>query len=309
MRVELICTYMMVFFVAFACFAQEAEQEGQTIAAAYPGLVTGGLAAARMVSLPEGILARSQGIEVTEKDIESETMRMAPWMQSDQIRKHALFVLEKVVTDRLLLKAAKEEAKRESQGSAATNDDALVNGYLSRAVGEIKVTDEEIGQFYEANASMFCGAPLDQVKGQIKSHLTQQKREDRKTEHIRSLGESAGIEVAATWAEEKAKLALDNPVDKARGSGKHSLIVFSAGSCCGKDRMLPLVQSVREKHANSLNVIYVNAKTDQLLCERYGIQSIPTEVFFDEKGIEASRTVGFMDEGGIEEILSTMGVD
>ena len=49
-------------------------------------------------------------------------------------------------------------------------------------------------------------------------------------EHTRTLGQRLTIEVSSAWADEQAPLVLDNPADKARRSGKPSLVVFT-GPC------------------------------------------------------------------------------
>jgi len=295
-RTEWLSWVVVWILVAPQAWTQNKETEHQTMADAYPGLLAGGLSQARLVELPEGILARSKGVDVTEKDMDDESMRFSASIHGNESQKHAIFILEKIMMDKLLLQVAKEESA------------LSVQEYLSMAVGETIVTDQEVEEFFESNESMLHGAKLEQVKEQIRSHLMRQKADKSKAEHIRSVGEAAEIELSAAWVKEKANLAMDNPVDKARGNGRHSLLVFSSGSCCGPDRMLPLVEWVREIHGDRLNVIYVNARTDQLLCQRYGVQAIPTLVFLNEKGLEVSRNLGFLDETGIEERLAQMGV-
>jgi thioredoxin 1 len=47
---------------------------------------------------------------------------------------------------------------------------------------------------------------------------------------------------------------------------------------------------------------------DQILAARYGIQSIPVQIFFDKDGKEVLRHVGFWPQEEIEKQMAKMGV-
>ena len=97
-------------------------------------------------------------------------------------------------------------------------------------------------------------------------------------------------------------------LDKARTSGKPTLAVFSAKSCCGPDKMLPVIGTVRGKYNEKINIVYIEPRQEQILAARYGIRSIPSQVFFDGKGKEFYRHSGFFSEKDITDKLSEMGV-
>jgi len=56
------------------------------------------------------------------------------------------------------------------------------------------------------------------------------------------------------------------------------------------------------------NVLFVHVREEQVLAARYGVQSIPVQVFFDKDGREVFRHVGFFPQEELEKKLAEMGV-
>jgi len=52
----------------------------------------------------------------------------------------------------------------------------------------------------------------------------------------------------------------------------------------------------------------VHVQEEQVLAARYGIESIPVQVFFDKNGKEVFRHTGFFPQNEIEKKLTKMGV-
>jgi thioredoxin 1 len=103
-------------------------------------------------------------------------------------------------------------------------------------------------------------------------------------------------------------LATDNPVDKARSSGRPSLVDFGSKGCKPCDMLAPILAELKKKHDGRANVIFINVRDEQILAARYGIESIPTQIFFDKDGKEVFRHVGFFPQDQIEKKLAEIGV-
>ncbi|OHB62066.1 MAG: hypothetical protein A2167_03535 [Planctomycetes bacterium RBG_13_46_10] len=116
------------------------------------------------------------------------------------------------------------------------------------------------------------------------------------------------IEISASWLKVQAALALDNPVDKARASGKPTLVELGASGCIPCDMMQPILEALRKKYGEKINIIFVHVGQEQILGARYGIQAIPVQIFFDKNGKEFFRHVGFFPQEEVEKKLSEMGV-
>jgi thiol-disulfide isomerase/thioredoxin len=270
----------------------------------YPGLPSSGLTFARLADLPKGTVLRAGDLTIAEKDVSDEIAK-APKELQDQLKKNAFFLLEQMATKVLLVKEAKADAVRDAGGN---DERALLQGYLGKLVEKVKVSDEEIAEFYKNNKDAVGGADLDKVKPQIAGYLRRQKQQELVAQHVMTLGQRTAVEVSASWAKEQAALAKDNPVDKARASGKPSLVDFGSKGCRPCDMLAPILETLKKKYDGKANVLFVSVVQDQILTARYGINSIPVQVFFDKDGKEVFRHVGFWPQEEIEKQMAKMGV-
>ncbi|NBB94108.1 MAG: thioredoxin fold domain-containing protein [Planctomycetes bacterium] len=155
---------------------------------------------------------------------------------------------------------------------------------------------------------MVGGQPLEAVKEAIANFLRQQKQQEIVDNHIRTLGQRQAVEVASAWLKRQAELAMDNPVDKARASGKPSLVDFGAKGCIPCDKLAPILEAMKIKYKGKADVVFVSVREQQILASRYGIQSIPVQIFFDKDGKEVFRHSGFWPQEELEKKLAEMGV-
>jgi thioredoxin 1 len=155
---------------------------------------------------------------------------------------------------------------------------------------------------------MFAGASLAQVKPQIEQFLQQQKQQDVVDEHVRTIGKRIQIDISTSWLKTQATLAQDNLVDKARSGGRTSLVDFGSTGCVPCDMMAPILDTLREKYKEKINVVFIHVGEEPILASRYGVQSIPVQIFFDKTGKEVFRHVGFFPQEQIEKKLSQIGV-
>ena len=278
-----------------------------TVQDAYPGLASKSLTFARLNDLPAGIVLKAEGISITAKEVANEIAK-APQETQAQLKKNAFFVLENLATRKLLVAAAKTKipAMRTDAASIAERD--LLDGYFKDVVAKVEVSEKEVADFYENNKDMCGGATLDQMKDSLKQYVLQQKQQEAADEHIRTLGKRMPVEVSAAWTKEQSILAKDNPVDKARASGKPSLVDFGSTGCKPCDMLAPILETLKGKYAGKVNVLFVHTGQEQILAARYGIVSIPTQFFYDKDGKEVFRHVGFIPQQDIEKKLAEMGV-
>jgi len=270
----------------------------------YPGLASSGLTLARLADLPKGTVLKAGDLTIAEKEVDDEIAK-APKEVQDQLQKNAFFLLEQMATKALLMKEAKADA---GEAAANANERAIIQGYLGKLAEKVKVGDEEIADFYKNNKDAVGGAELDKVKPQIAGYLRQQKQQEMIARHIKAMGQRAAIEVSAAWAKQQAAPAKDNPVDKARASGKPSLVDFGSKGCRPCDMLAPILEALKTKYDGKANVLFVSVVQEQILAARYGIDSIPVQVFFDKDGKEVSRHVGFFPQEEIEKQMAKMGV-
>ena len=270
----------------------------------YPGLASSGLTLARLADLPKGTVLKAGDMTIAEKEVADEIAK-APKEVQEQLKKNAFFLLEQMATKALLLKEAKADA---GKTAANANERTLIQGYLGKLANKVKVGDEDIAEFYKNNKDAVGGAELDKVKPQIAAYLRQQKQQELIARHVRTIGQRNVIEVSASWAKDQAALAKDNPVDKARASGKPSLVDFGSKGCRPCEMLAPILEALKKKYDGQANVLFVSVVQDKILAARYGIDSIPVQIFFDKDGKEVSRHVGFFPQEEIEKQMAKMGV-
>ncbi|MBM3212216.1 thioredoxin family protein [Candidatus Poribacteria bacterium] len=116
------------------------------------------------------------------------------------------------------------------------------------------------------------------------------------------------IKVNDSWAKLQYAKALDNPVEKALRSGKPSFINFGATGCIPCEMMAPIREEIKKEYAGKLNVEFINVRENQIMGSRYGISSIPTQVFYDKDGKEVYRHTGFWAKEKVVEKISELGV-
>jgi len=279
----------------------------RTVNDLYPGLARGALSYAAASKLPEGILLRAGTLVIRNEELNERIAKAVQQMQP-KLKKNALFLLEKIATVKLLLAEAKTEAAKSGNDISEKDEQTIIQDYLLTLAGTVKVSDVEIRNFYSSNTKMLGGASLAQVKPQIEQFLLQQKQQEFINQRIQTIGRRMQIEISASWLKVHAVLARDNPVDKARASGKPSLVDFGSTGCIPCDMMAPILDRLKEKYKGKLNVLFVHVREEPILTERYLVQTIPIQIFFDKDGNEVFRHVGFFAEEAIEKQLSQMGV-
>lgn len=282
--------------------APEIAPGAQTVEEAYPRLATSGLASARLADLAEDALVQAEGLRLTEADVEH-AIGHAPEDVRDQFQRNRFFVLEQLATDMLLDLDAKA-----TLDDVPDDEQAMIQAYLTKVLSSVDVSDGQVEAFYEENREALGETTFEEVEEAIRQHLLLEAQEQVLTGHVRSLGARLPVAVSASWAEREAEAARDNPVDRARASGKPSFVNFGAEDSPICEEMAPMRESTREKHEGKLNVVYVQVGDEQVLALRYGIQSIPTLFFYDAGGTEVSRHTGVLAEEEIMEELARIGV-
>ena len=297
-----------VLLAVISCFAQANNSNSiKTVEQLYPNLAAGVLTYAKVSVLPEGMLLKSEGIEISSNDIDKSISGQPEQFQAE-LTKNAFFVLEQEATGKILKKVAAQKLSEKGKDVNSMDDNQLVRSFFEELTKDVKVTDKDIETFYKENESVFCGTPLDSVRKQIESYVLQDKKQRFVDQYIQTLGQKLEIVVSDLWTKQQAANAKDNPLDKVRASGKPTLAIFSAASCCGPDKMIPIRDALLKKYDTKINIVYIEPRKEQILAARYGIRSIPTQIFFDKAGKEVFRHTGFFSKDQISKKLVEMGV-
>jgi thiol-disulfide isomerase/thioredoxin len=278
-----------------------------TVEDAYMGLSQGPLTNARLELLPKGTLLRAGKVILLDKQLSTEIAKGKPETQS-LMKNNSFFILEQMATKLLLTEEARVWAKSTKRDTKKEAENSLVQSYLASVSSKVTVTDVDTKTFYDANKEMMGDASYDEVKKDLKSFLLDQKKQEAVDNHVNTLSKRVAISMNSDWMKVQAAVMLDNPVDKARRSGKPVMVDFGADGCRPCDMMAPILEELKKTYKGNCEIIFVHVREEQVLASRYGISSIPVQVFFDKNGKEVFRHTGFFAKDKIIEQLGKLGV-
>ena len=303
-RLAFILQILIMGTVLTASGAASAPAKDLTVEEAYPGLARGMLKLAKLSDLGKGEILRTQDVLIKESSLNEVLSKTEPAMQV-QLAKHKFFLLEDHATNRILLQEAKKAGFKENEA-----EEEIIGKFLAQKTSQaqVTVTEAELRQVYAQNKDALGGLPFEQAKDMLEAYLIDEKRQRAIGDYILGLGRQIPIRVDAKWVEKQNLLAKDNPVDRARSSGKPTLVEFGATGCVPCDMMQPVLENLRKKYQDRLNIVFIHVGEEQILGARYGITSIPVQAFFDLSGKEFFRHTGFFAQVEVEKRLVEMGV-
>lgn len=278
-------------------------ESAPTVESVYPGLATGVLQSATLAEMDKGTLLQGDGVEIQASFAEKSLGQAKPEIRKE-LKKNMFFLLEQEAIQGLIRWDAK------AMGISMDQPEKVIGKvYADRLTKGIKATEAEVRAFYDSNKEMVGGMPFDQVKENIEKFLLYQKKQEFLDAHIKDLGKKARIRLNRDWVKKQAQLALDNPADKARMSGKPTMAEFGASGCVPCDMMKPILERLTKKYPDQLNVVFVHVRENQLLAARFGIRAIPVQIFYDSKGKEVFRHQEFYAEADVVKQVKKLGVE
>ncbi|HEY3415940.1 MAG TPA: thioredoxin family protein [Armatimonadota bacterium] len=87
------------------------------------------------------------------------------------------------------------------------------------------------------------------------------------------------------------------------------LLELGADKCIPCKMMQPVLAALRKDYAGKLQVDFIDVWKDPAAGEQYGIQTIPTQIFFDADGKEIFRHTGFYPQEDIVAKFAELGIN
>ena len=272
-----------------------------TVGEAYPDFSEGILESAKLEKMDKSLLLKTNGFEIRDSFVKEIFGQVAPEIRKE-LEKNMLFLLDQEAMEELITQDAK------SMGIATEPpDEQMFQTYIDRVTKGATVSEKAAKTFYDENKEMVGGMPFDQVKEAIQGLLLQQKKQDTLQAHIQGLAKKAQMRINEDWVKEQIKLARDNPLDRARLSGKPTMVQFSSSGCSPCEMMKPIVKKLQKKYADTINVISIPVSKNQMLAKRFNVRAVPVQVFFDKNGKTVHHHMGFMAEADIINQFKKMG--
>jgi len=268
----------------------------------YPSFEIGLLSRAELKDLGPEVLATLNEKKFTREFLQGKIDEVPETERAD-FEKAKPFLLAQLLQNELLAEEAAQRGalKKEDLGNEQAENEAIRN-MMMKLVDGVKLTDDEIKQAYETNKQVFGEAEFEQVEPMLREYLRREKQQMAVIEFMQKVAEGTAVSLDSKWAKEQDAIMLDNPIDKARKSGKVTMVEFTSENCPPCKELKPIIEDMREKEKN-VNIVVISVDEDQILGMRYRVRGTPTIVYFDAAGKEVDRSEGPVTREEIAESL------
>ena len=90
--------------------------------------------------------------------------------------------------------------------------------------------------------------------------------------------------------------------------GVVTMVDLGADRCVPCKMMAPIIEELKQEYPGRASIIFIDVWKHPEAGRRFGIQSIPTQIFYDKDGNEKGRHVGYLSKEGITNIFKELGV-
>ncbi|MDF1551449.1 MAG: thioredoxin family protein [Deferrisomatales bacterium] len=99
------------------------------------------------------------------------------------------------------------------------------------------------------------------------------------------------------------------PLPPLAAGGKVVFLELGGEGCKPCEAMKPVMQAVREKFPDRVEVTFHDVRKIPAVAGQYGVRLIPTQVFLRADGTEFFRHEGYLPEDQVLAVLAKMGVE
>jgi len=87
------------------------------------------------------------------------------------------------------------------------------------------------------------------------------------------------------------------------------LIDLGAGKCIPCKMMAPILEDLKKEYKGKFDVVFFDVWEQEGIAQQYGIQVIPTQIFYDATGKELFRHEGFYSKDDILNKWKELGIE
>ena len=87
------------------------------------------------------------------------------------------------------------------------------------------------------------------------------------------------------------------------------LVDLGANQCIPCKMMAPILEELKKEYAGKMKVEFIDVWQDEDAGKKYGVEMIPTQIFFDVNGKELFRHTGFFSKDDILAKWKQLGVN
>ena len=86
------------------------------------------------------------------------------------------------------------------------------------------------------------------------------------------------------------------------------MVDLGARTCIPCKKMAPILESLSGEYRGRASVLFIDVREDQAAAQKFRVQMIPTQIFFNAQGKEVKRHIGFIDKPEIIKELKAAGL-
>jgi len=87
-----------------------------------------------------------------------------------------------------------------------------------------------------------------------------------------------------------------------------TMVDIGAKKCIPCKMMAPILAELEKEYKDRAAIIFIDVWENPDQAKKFGIKTIPTQIFYDKTGKEVWRHVGFLDKTSIVAMLEKLGV-
>ena len=125
------------------------------------------------------------------------------------------------------------------------------------------------------------------------------KRRDKTTSP--TTGTETSLAAVGDNLSTSASQGSDTPLPK--------LLDLGAGKCIPCKMMAPILEELEQEYSGRMEVEFIDVWENQESAKAFGVEAIPTQIFFDAEGKELFRHTGFYGKEDILTKWKELGVD
>ena len=87
-----------------------------------------------------------------------------------------------------------------------------------------------------------------------------------------------------------------------------TVIDLADRTCIPCKKMAPILESLSFEYRGKASVLFIDVHEDKAAAQKFRVQMIPTQSFFNTQGKEVKRHIGFMNKSEIVKELKSLGL-
>lgn len=91
--------------------------------------------------------------------------------------------------------------------------------------------------------------------------------------------------------------------------GMVTMVDIGAKACIPCKMMIPVIESLSEEYEGRAAIVFIDVWKNPDETPKFGIRTIPTQIFYDKDGNEVMRHEGYFSKEDIIKVLTRLGVE